>query len=82
MIVEETSFETMVRRIREVRLREVIARKGELIVIVGASPLVKAGTTNMVRVETVGQGPAQGLHTQAPDVLLSPRAGMLRPGRR
>jgi pyruvate kinase len=54
MIMEETSFESMVRRIKEIALKEKIAASGEQIVIVGGLPLGRSGTTNMVRVETAG----------------------------
>ena len=60
MIQEETSFESLVSLIKEVCLKKGIADQGERIVIVGGLPLGRQGTTNMVRVETVGKRPIKG----------------------
>lgn len=60
MIQEETSFESLVALIKEVCMKEGVADQGERIVIVGGLPLGRQGTTNMVRVETVGKRPIRG----------------------
>lgn len=76
MIDEETSFETMIDNIKEIALREHIAKRGERIVIVGGLPLGRHGTTNMVRVESIGKVPIYGRclndhKTSAPAVFIT-----------
>lgn len=60
MFHEEESFETIIEQIKQVCLEQKIAGRGERIVIVGGLPLGKHGTTNMVRVETIGKKPIRG----------------------
>jgi pyruvate kinase len=60
IVNEEVSFETLVTKIKDMCLAMGLAEIGERIVIVGGLPMGKHGTTNMVRVETIGKRPIEG----------------------
>ncbi len=76
LVEEETSFETLVGHIKELCLSLELAPQGERIIIVGGLPMGKHGTTNMVRVETIGKRPIDGRSlnnraTSAPAVFIN-----------
>ncbi len=61
MIEEESSIESIIQRIGEICLERGVAERGDRIVIIAGLPLGRHGTTNMVRVETVGKKPVRGI---------------------
>lgn len=55
LIEKENNFEKLIQNIKDFFEKKNLLNKGELVVFVAGLPLGKTGTTNMIRLETIGK---------------------------
>lgn len=66
---KEESFEKLIEEIKNICITNGYVSKGDLVVIIAGMPLGKQGTTNMIRIESIGKSRIKGTPINAKNII-------------